>query len=74
MTLTLEIPETVRLPQTDYLKNALIATLYNAKKISEKEACIITGKNRREFEAMLPQFGLSVLGERREDIEIELKS
>ncbi|MBS4029330.1 MAG: UPF0175 family protein [Ignavibacteriales bacterium] len=75
MTLTIDLPETIPTSgnfQPLYLKNALIATLYNAGNITEREACTILGTTRREFEDMLPQFGLSVLGDTQEEIGQEL--
>ena len=74
MTLTITLPETITIPQPEYLRNALIATLYNAGNISEKEACSTLGKTRREFEDMLPLYGLAVLGNRNAEIENELQA
>ena len=76
MTVALELPDSGALARLDrdYLKEALVATLYNLGKLSEKEACEILGKSRRQFEDLLPKYGFSVLGDSEEDIATELNA
>ncbi|MBF0554473.1 MAG: UPF0175 family protein [Nitrospirae bacterium] len=59
---------------TVYLKEAVAALLYHAGKISEKQACIIIGKTRREFEDLLPKFGFSVLSDSEANLAVEFNS
>ncbi len=55
-----------------YVKEALAAVLYYNGKLSEKEARLLIGKTRREFEEkIIPKFGLSMIGGIKEDIEYE---
>jgi hypothetical protein len=58
MKISIELPDTTSLAHLDheYLKRALVATLYHLGKISEKEACIALGITRRKFEEVLPEF------------------
>ena len=73
MKITIDLPDSENISKIDplYLKEALAATLYHHGDISEKEACAILGKNRREFEEILPRFGFSVLSDTQENIEVE---
>ena len=48
--------------------------LYHNGKLSEKEACVILNKSRREFEEILPHFGVSILSDEQELIDIELNA
>ncbi|QWR77838.1 UPF0175 family protein [Candidatus Magnetomonas plexicatena] len=59
---------------TVYLREALAALLYHTGKISEKQACIIVGKTRREFEDLLPRFGFSILSDSESNLAIEFNS
>jgi hypothetical protein len=70
---SLEFPDTVSLLQfdNDYLKEALVATLYHLGKLSEHEACVALGVTRRAFEALLPRFGFSVLADDQVTIDVE---
>ncbi len=72
MNVSLELPD---IPGVEprYLKEALIATLYHTGKLSEKQACQILGMTRRAFEEMLPRFGLSLLVDTQENLDIELR-
>ena len=69
----------IDLPQEDidpiYVKEALAAVLYYNGVISEKQAHLMIGKTRREFEEeVIPKFGLSMIGGLAEDVEIELEA
>ncbi|MFN8486909.1 MAG: UPF0175 family protein [Caldilineaceae bacterium] len=76
MRLAMDFPETTPVTQLDptYLKQALVATLYQIGKLSEYEACLTLQITRREFEALLPQFGFSILNDSQANIEIELQA
>ena len=75
MKISVELPDTAPLMNLDseYLKTALVTTLYHLGKISEKEACSTLGVNRRTFEEILPQFGFSILSDDQETIDTELR-
>ena len=76
MKLSIELPDIKPLSDMNdkYLKEMLIATLYNIGKISANEAAEVLGKTRREFEELLPNFGFSILNDSAENIEIELNA
>ncbi len=75
-TLTVDFPETVQQSGIDqnYIKEAVAAVSYYNGTLSEKEACDLIHVSRRTFEEMiLPKFGLSLLGGKNEDVEIETR-
>lgn len=76
MQISLDIPNSAGIAQLDanYLKQALVATLYHLGKLSEYEACLALGMSRRAFEELLPQFGFSVLSDTQDNLEIELNA
>lgn len=76
MELLLELPDIKPLADVTgkYLKEMLMANLYHLGRLSEKEAREILGKTRREFEELLPKFGLSVLSDTPENIAVELNA
>lgn len=76
MKVSIDVPDSVALAELDqeYLKEALVAILYQVGKLSEKEACLALGKGRREFEELLPRFGFSILSDTQENIDVELKA
>lgn len=76
MTLSIDLPDIKPLKGVDdrYLRELLVASLYNVGKISAKEAGQILSINRREFEELLPRFGFSILNDSEENIEIELNA
>jgi hypothetical protein len=76
MQLLVEIPDSVNIPRLDpaYLKQALVATLYHVGKLSEREACLILGMTRRDFEELLPKFGFSILGDDQFNLNLELNA
>ncbi len=71
--ITIDLPDSENISKIgpSYIKEALAATLYHHGDISEKEACSILGKNRRELEEILPRFGFSILSDTQENIEVE---
>jgi hypothetical protein len=74
MKVSLEFPDTASLTQFDhdYLKAALIATLYHLGQLSEHEACVALGVTRRVFEELLPRCGFSVLADDQATLDVEL--
>lgn len=74
MKLSVELPDTASITNLDsvYLKEVLVATLYHLGKLSEKEACVVLGVSRRAFEALLPQFGFSILADDQDTMDVEL--
>ena len=76
MKISVDLPDTAALVHLDqtYLKEVLVATLYQIGKLSEKEACLSLGLSRRAFEELLPRFGFSVLADAPETIDVELHS
>jgi hypothetical protein len=68
--LTIELPQAI---DQAYAKEALAAILYYNGVLSEKQARLMAGKSRREFqEEIIPKFGLSMVGGTEEDVAIEL--
>ena len=55
-----------------YLREALVAQLYHTGKLSERQAREVLGMTRRAFEELLPRFGLSILIDSPENLEVEL--
>jgi hypothetical protein len=76
MKLSIELPDIKTLSEVNenYLKEGLIAILYHIGRLSEKEACLILNKSRREFEEMLPNFGTPILSDTKDNINIELNA
>lgn len=74
MEVSLQLPDSAGLTDTDpqFLREALVATLYHIGRLSEREACEILGIGRRAFEDLLPRFGFSVLADDDDTIEAEL--
>lgn len=69
---TIELPQAL---EPTYVKEALAAVLYYTGTLSEKEARLMIGKTRREFEEeIIPRFGLSMIGGTQEDVNIELEA
>jgi hypothetical protein len=75
MRITVEWPDIPAVTGLDpaYLKDALVAALYHAGKLSEKEACLIPGVSRRTFEALLPRFGFAILAGNPDTVAAELQ-
>lgn len=74
MILSLELPDSVTAVEPRYLKEALVAMLYHTGKLSERQAREALGMTPRAFEEMLPRFGLSLLVDSQENLEIELSA
>ncbi len=74
MKVSLELPDSFVSVDPRYLKEALITMLYHLGKLSERQARETLGMTRRAFEEMLPRFGFSILGDSRENLEIELSA
>ncbi|MBF0477060.1 MAG: hypothetical protein HQK59_14780 [Deltaproteobacteria bacterium] len=62
MRITIDIPDFENITTLDqsYLTEALAAVLYYNDRISEREACIITGTTRRGLEKMMQKFRLEL--------------
>ncbi|NEP57627.1 MAG: hypothetical protein F6K31_11485 [Symploca sp. SIO2G7] len=71
MKVSLELPDIVDIDQR-YLMEALVAMLYFRGKLSEHQACQTLNINRRDFEEMLPRYGLSILVDSQKNLDIEL--
>ncbi len=76
MQISLEFPDTSPVSQLTavYLKQALITALYHTGKLSSKQACVMLGLSRRQFEELLPEFGFSILRDDAATIYAELKA
>lgn len=76
MKITIDLPDTALPAEKDpqFYKEALVAALYNAGKVSSKEACEILNLSRREFEELLPRFGSSIMPDDDETIAAELNA
>lgn len=76
MQISIEISDSSPISQLTpaYLKNALIAALYHAGKVSSKQACAVLGMSRRQFEELLPEFGFSILRDDANTIQAELNA
>ena len=74
MKISVELPDTNFLTDMDpdYLKEALVAMLYHVGKLSGKEAAMALAVTRREFEELLPRFGVSILADDQDTIDAEL--
>ena len=69
---TVDIPDTV---DQEYAREALAAILYYNDVLSEKEARMMIGKTRRQFqEKIIPKFGLSMTGGTPTDAETEIEA
>ncbi len=73
MKITLELPD---IPDVDrrYVNEALIAILYSQGKLSQAQACQQLHLSRRDFEAMLPNYGFSILVDNIDNINNELST
>ena len=77
MRTTLELPDLIKEKGVDqeYIKEAIAALLYYNGKITEMEACQMTGCTRRNFEEIIiPKFSLSMIGGTQEDVEFEVNA
>jgi hypothetical protein len=74
MNLSIDLPDTIPAVDERYLKEALVATLYHAGKLSGLQAREALGMTRRAFEEMLPRLNLSVLVDSAENLAVELRA
>jgi hypothetical protein len=74
MVVSLELPDSIAPVDSRYLKEGLVAMLYHTGKLSERQAREVLGMTRRAFEEMLPVFGLSILVDSQENLDIELSA
>ena len=73
MKVSLELPDIVDIDQR-YLMEALVAMLYVRGKLSEYQACQTLNITRRAFAEMLPRYGVSILVDSEENLNIELSA
>jgi hypothetical protein len=73
MTVTIDLPACLESLDERFVREALFAALYNAGKLSAREAREALGMTRRAFEEMLPRYNLSVLADTAENLAIELR-
>lgn len=70
----IEIPQYIHEDQS-FFQEAIAALLYNKGTLTLKEARLLIGKNRREFEEdVLPRYGFTTDGGTAEEIEMELNA
>ena len=74
MKVSLELPDSMLAVDPRYLKEALVAMLYQMGKLSELQAREVLGMTRRAFQEMLPRFGFSILVDSQENLDIELSA
>ena len=76
MKISIDIPDSIAAAKADqrYFQEAFVAMLYKTGDLSSKEACEILAVSRRQFEEMLPRFGVSILPDDRESVAIELNA
>ena len=75
MTITLELLDRLAGDVDErYLTEALVAVLYHNGKLSSKEGCDVLGIARREFEEMLPRYGIPMMRDTPKNIQAELEA
>ena len=74
MRVSVDLPDTLANLDPHYLRGALVAMLYHTGKLSERQAREALGMTRRAFEELLPRFGLSILLDSQENLEVELSA
>ncbi|HEV7671383.1 MAG TPA: UPF0175 family protein [Thermoanaerobaculia bacterium] len=74
MRVSVDLPDTLVNLAPHYLREALVAQLYHTGKLSERQAREVLGMTRRAFEELLPRFGLSILIDSPENLEVELNT
>ena len=76
MYISLELPDTPKLLNLapGYFEQAMAAMLYHVGSISEKEACGMMKISRRMLEDLLPKFGIAVMSDSPQQIEIERRA
>ncbi|MEM6796157.1 MAG: UPF0175 family protein [Acidobacteriota bacterium] len=75
--LTIHFPEGARLPQglgqqQDFLRYAVVGSLYRRGLLSGRAARQLTGDSRRQFEEKMAEYGFPLLGNDPEDLATEL--
>lgn len=56
-----------------YLRRGLVAMLYAKGFISELQACKALDMGRREFEAMLPQYGFAAMADAHAEADAQIE-
>lgn len=72
MQVTIELPDDVGLDEHE-AKERVVALLYDAGTLSEKQGCDILGLSRRAFQNMLAEHNLAYMSSDPENIRYELR-
>lgn len=72
MQVTIDLPDDVGLDERE-AKEQVVALLYEAGTLSEKQGCDILGLSRRAFQEMLADHGVAYMNSDPEDIQYELR-
>ena len=72
MQVTIDLPDEVGLDEHE-AKERVVALLYEAGTLSEKQGCDILGLSRRAFQEMLADHGVAYMNSDPEDIQYELR-
>ena len=72
MQVIIELPDDVGLDEHE-AKERVVALLYDAGTLSEKQGCDILGLSRRAFQNMLAEHDVAYMNSDPEDIQYELR-
>ncbi len=72
MQVTIDLPDDVGLDEHE-AKERVVALLYEAGTLSEKQGCEVLGLSRRAFQEMLSEHDVAYMNSDPEDIQYELR-
>ena len=72
MQVIVELPDDIRLDEHE-AREQVVALLYDAGTLSEKQGCDILGLSRRAFQNMLAEHDVAYMNSDPEDIQYELR-
>lgn len=72
MQVTIDLPDDVGLDEHE-AKERVVALLYEAGTLSEKQGCDVLGLSRRAFQEMLSEHDVAYMTSDPEDIQYELR-
>jgi len=72
MQVTVELPDDIGLDEHE-AREQVVALLYDAGTLSEKQGCDILGLSRRAFQNMLAEHDVAYMNSDPEDIQYELR-
>ena len=72
MQVTVELPDEIGLDEHE-AREQVVALLYDAGTLSEKQGCDILGLSRRAFQNMLAEHDVAYMNSDPEDIQYELR-